>query len=796
MKVIKPRTLGLLHKPRGVAGETRLVLAGVGFFGLGGGEDFLAEGDAWPRVLPLLPAEQPWDMIVPKVRGEVLAAAAAHAPGGRPVREMTVRLALATVDKTLRVRGDRAWSYGLMPFHAVGEAAPFQRMPIVWERAHGGPGHPGNPSGRGYVGPLAGLRGDNAGLLPNLEYPQQDAGGHRRPLTPAGFGPLDIRWQPRAGRAGKPIGTELGADADPALFNAAPEDQWIEGWFQGGEAYRLEGLHPLHPVLQGFLPRQRLRALIQFREGETVEAVMAWDTVWLFPEVEIGMAVFHGEVPVRDSEAADVEALLLAHEHALHPPRPLAHYRVALEQRLGGPRAAAHLADERPLKPEPDAARAVFLEQERLEEARSRRERAQSRLRAVHQELGLEGAAPEPAPPLLAVPCAAALARGEAEVAGVLEQVDALIETTRAEAAAHRAELDLPNASAIPPRSLEEALASLDAPVSREMLLGRRASPTPIPAPLGREDAARLGQEIRRRLAAGESLAGRDLAGADLRGIDLTAANLAGTLLEGADLSLARLAGADLAGAALAAACLAGADLSGASLHAAGCHGADFRGARLRQADLRAWLARGANLVAADLADARLDRAVLLEADLSDACLDRAQLDSTLLLQVRARGSTWRGARLQKAVLYQAELEGADFTDARLSGALLVQARARRSRWNGARLDGCFCVAADFSEADFTAMRAEASGWRDGQLPGACLAGGRFSACDFSGANLEGADLTAAVFPRAILQRSNFRRVRGHALDLFQAQARKADFRGADLQDARFVQTDRSEART
>jgi len=199
MKIVKPMTLSLMHRPYRWQGRDRLLVATLGFFALGGRpEALLRDNLQWRKVMSALPPGRPLDELMPKRRGEVLLAGSAYAANGLAVTEQTVRLSVGGVDKRLRVVGDRQWMYGMLPWLQVTEPLPFTQIPLTWNRAYGGAGHPANPEGRGYArNPLAALFGRNHGDMPNLEHPQRPVRGPRRRYAPAGFGQLDVDWTPR-----------------------------------------------------------------------------------------------------------------------------------------------------------------------------------------------------------------------------------------------------------------------------------------------------------------------------------------------------------------------------------------------------------------------------------------------------------------------------------------------------------------------------------------------------------------------------------------------------------------------
>jgi hypothetical protein len=108
----------------------------------------------------------------------VLLTGHAHAPAGRAVPSMSVRLGISrekpVIDKTLHVFGARAAAN-------ASAITPFQKMPLVYERAFGGAGVWENPVGVG---------GPGSASLPNVVDP-------RDPRRVAGFGPIAPHWAPR-----------------------------------------------------------------------------------------------------------------------------------------------------------------------------------------------------------------------------------------------------------------------------------------------------------------------------------------------------------------------------------------------------------------------------------------------------------------------------------------------------------------------------------------------------------------------------------------------------------------------
>lgn len=172
----------------------------------------------------------------------------AHAPA-KGATYVDVEFRVGPVGKWVRVWGDR---------HATGsraggvsDPAPFEVMPLTFERAFGGWDRsaddeehhgcePRNPVGVGFRtkhGRIA--EGDP---WPNLEDPYDPIRSLGRAGKPAGFGFVSPDWQPRASFAGTydEAWTEsrsplLPTDFDRRFFNAASEGMTTVGHLQGAE---------------------------------------------------------------------------------------------------------------------------------------------------------------------------------------------------------------------------------------------------------------------------------------------------------------------------------------------------------------------------------------------------------------------------------------------------------------------------------------------------------------------------------------------------------------------------------
>lgn len=208
-----------------------------------------------------------------------------HAWSRAPVQHLPVRLGVqgdgTFFDKRLHVVGDRAG-----PNVA---AAPFQKMPLRWERAWLEPTT--NPVGVDR----------NARHLPNI-FHQSDAN------TPAGYGPIARAWpartrfvgrgDPRRLEGSRP---EMPNDLSWGYFLAAPPDQQLER-LRGNEVIVLENLIDGRPRVRTQLPnivaRANLFGPMVPRSGQPIDLKL--DTLTIDGDRQCTHVVWRGTMPVVD----------------------------------------------------------------------------------------------------------------------------------------------------------------------------------------------------------------------------------------------------------------------------------------------------------------------------------------------------------------------------------------------------------------------------------------------------------------------------------------------------------------
>lgn len=248
-----------------------------------------------------------------KVACDVLVHAYAHAPDGGRVTRLPVGIRVGGMTKTFDVVGERVWERGAFGV-APGAPAPFDVLPISYERAFGGvdasAGDPQNvrtfapnPVGRGFAHFKERVHGRP---LPNTEERGrrvEDPAGAYRPMA---LGPIGRNWHPRAKLAGTydqawierraPFWPD---DFDYRYFQSAPEDQQIP-FPQGGEEVVLRNLTPGGHL--GFvLPELRMPVFFFLHDGSEQRLTPVVDTLVIEPELGRFTMTWRTSLPMRRS---------------------------------------------------------------------------------------------------------------------------------------------------------------------------------------------------------------------------------------------------------------------------------------------------------------------------------------------------------------------------------------------------------------------------------------------------------------------------------------------------------------
>jgi len=314
-----------------------------------------------PGRMPLLEEQEPlyeadrhwsddpgWSLYAPadvapvRRRADVVLVGEAYAPAGRPARSLIARLRVADIDKRVEVCADRL----LGPDGAVVEGARFSRMPLLWERAAGGP-DTANPVGvRADAKDAYGRR-----PLPNLVPPGLALMKLEDAIEPMGFGPVARAWPERRNKLGPAAASwserdwprqPLPPGMDVGYFNAAPWDQQVER-LRDNERLVLEHLHPKHPHLATQLPGHHPRAFVA-RPGRAAQPVpLQVDLLWIRTDLGLCTVTWRGQVAL---DRADEEGRVVV---ALEQPGQT----LSWEEITGGAAAIWEEEEEAPITQEP-----------------------------------------------------------------------------------------------------------------------------------------------------------------------------------------------------------------------------------------------------------------------------------------------------------------------------------------------------------------------------------------------------------------------------------------------------------
>jgi len=793
MNIIKPDNLALLFKSFVWEGKCFLSLGACAFFHLDTGlpNRLMPEQDMWPVIQSALDKGEVFDFAHPKVRGEFLVYGSCFATAPAPAQEVAVRIGGLT--KRLAVFGNRWWQAGGIP----GAPEPFQRFPIRYGYAYGGPAYPQNPLGKGNEADAKGRQ-----PLPNIQDPARFMGSPKETPPVAGLTAYPLTWPQRTRHLGKFNGDWLveswphfPADTNLEFFNTAPEDQRLEGFFKGDEVIEILHMHPRQEQIISMLPALRARLFIRQVEGgkEVFKEVPARaETVWLFPDRECGIVLYRGAVPVADEEYEDIIHVLASWEALGESARSVAEYQAALEERLSPPPPPEEPSSLQPLEepvvpaPPPAAAADASAVRPALAGLMAEVEALAATAAAEMKKLGID---PEEAikkfMPLPVDSKPLSLDELMAMATRLQEETKATLARFGLDETAAQKLLE-PKPSA-PPPSPEEIIGQLrkagianpeiEAQINAAHKMGQEALATPKELEQGKEQAADFEQGAaapapppRATALTVEEVLARWQGGESLKGLDLT----------GLDFTGCGLAGADFTGGVMAKAIFRKANLKGAVFRDAVLMEADFTEAVLERAVLAGANAAQGNftqavLSGADLSGGDFTGANFREGNVKGAVLSGAVFEKALLMGLKGEKATaaqaiFTGADLAEADFNQADLTGGEFSNTNLSQAVFTRARA-----DGLRLYGAKGDATVFGGSSLAGSRAD----KDTAFENI-----RLNHANLSGANWEGARLIRAQLVETILDGADFSRCDLSGAATFRVSARGTNFMKANFHEA------------
>ncbi|HMY21062.1 MAG TPA: DUF2169 domain-containing protein, partial [Polyangium sp.] len=254
----------------------------------------------------------PSDVVPYKPRADVLLVGHVYAPDKQPVRSIVTRFVVGEMDKSIEVFCDRA--FRVIDGQLL-EGKRFTQLPLVWERASGGP-ESSNPVGKRFDGPA-----DTYGTISiaNLQPLGHFVSKRSDTFVPLCYAPIASTWPGRTSRLGPLSRTILdGAwhdkalprDFDPSFFQVAPPDQNVAE-IRANERIVLENLHPEHARLVTVLPNMRPRAAVDRATGEHEEIALVADTLLVDTDRGVCCVVWRGRIGLRTADEAGRIAVML-----------------------------------------------------------------------------------------------------------------------------------------------------------------------------------------------------------------------------------------------------------------------------------------------------------------------------------------------------------------------------------------------------------------------------------------------------------------------------------------------------
>ena len=832
MRVIKPQRLGVQSRTYEFEGKFYLAVSTMAYFAFDMPGRLLSEVSMWKFLATALGKDAVLDMGMPKKQGEFLVYGQCHAPAAGPVTALPVRVRVGAQAKNLHVFGNRQWNKR-GPVFSISEPEPFTRIRIDYANAFGGPDYPQNPTGKG----MPPADASAPWLLPNIELPGKPITFTDDRPAPAGLGPLDFTWPQRFSKAGthdqKWLETRFpgfAADMDWTLFNAAPEDQWLSGFFAGEEAFEVSGMHAEKSTVSGRLPGCASRCFItrKMPGGDAFQEVPTRaETLFLFPGAERGIVLFRGVVEIGTDDGADVLHLLVGAD-SLASPKPEQHYKDILAIRLDRKLGAMHALNDAPLLPDmpqrpsgPDAEdddgmeamirpnqlhrKNLLRKQEKvLAESKEKLSKMKEELLEVHRTHGLPPLdtsdidramavtiEPDPAPPALEelpkfkADMDALLKKGLEE--GQRNKAEAL-ERIRAACVEQKLDFDQVMADAKregrgPPKPLApQVLQAVQGSRSELQSIGqpnadleRLATDPALSSKLAQADAMRMDSYRKHGHLQGAAAAMPAQANQAAR-TELSAMPASGRQFAGRDFTGADLSGLDLSGADFSNALMECANLSGTNLQ-----DARFSGAVLARAVFTGAMLAGASFKKANMGFAVLSGAAAAGVDLAQAVLAGADLTGIDLSGANLAGCDFMGARFAGANLSGVKAHGAKFIEVDLQSQELPTGDMPPEQ-PPVDLRGVRFAGADFSKALFMNCQID-----NADFSGANLSQAIFLSASGSGVNFSGADLSKlCVVKDSRLDKANFRGAKLHKANMRGTDLAESVFAGADLSDGDF----------
>lgn len=261
----------------------------------------------------------------PKVAGEWILYGECYPKTGGEKGVDIVSVDIAGKKKEIAVFGERHWVEDVNFSASISDPKAFDVMPINPKRAYGGEQFAVNPGGIG----------DNKEQLPYLEYMNAlivDKGDAPTPAFFCATDPLSSLRKQYMGTCDKAwydsVRPAYPDDMDWQLFQCAPEDQRIDGFFVGDESFTLSRLHPEEEEVKGNLPNLVARIFYTKRGSEQLQELTSrLDTLVFHSTLSVLNMTWRAVLEVSDDDASEIDYIVMAYENRDDARRPISYYQ-------------------------------------------------------------------------------------------------------------------------------------------------------------------------------------------------------------------------------------------------------------------------------------------------------------------------------------------------------------------------------------------------------------------------------------------------------------------------------------
>ncbi len=799
MKTTKPNTMSLLFRTHLLNGKDIFTVSALATFSFNTKEPRLLEDqELWKLVKLNLDKDEIFDLGLPKSRGEFLIYGKACST--KPVQGIGIHASVGDLSKTLVVLGQRYWT-------SIGISKPenFTQIPVSYANAYGGKEFAENPIGKGYF-----TNSEGKTYLPNIENPNKPITRRSDQPLPAGFSAYPIDWPQRMQYMGqidpnyvKETWPEFPKGTNPLIFNAAPQDQQLKGFFKGTEKFTIKNMHSANPTQNSQLPGIRVRIFVVQKENNDQEIFKELqakpETLWLFPNQEVGALLFRASTTVCDEEYSDISQLYAVWEPMSEREHPIEFYA---NQLLGGNEiaeepVAENIIDtpiteeditEEPAIEETTPKKEPELAPPELNDVLKSLQDLQGKMAAQLKSMGADPAAemkkflnptPQPETPL-------------PDLNSALKEMEKISQDIIKKNNLTQSDLDkvlnqnnsnnnislstmikkLQGSSSEIPPELKTNLSEL------EQLTQKLQAETPKDpneeSPI--EEMTISPPQINQE----PTLAPKDLTREDVINLYAINKNLSNLQLNNLDLSDLILTGADFSNSTLRNINFESSNLDGALFESSFIENPNFTNASLIETQIiNSYVGNAiflnSNFYTAKVMNSDLSKSTFINTNLQQAKFTEVNLDQSDMESADASKANFIRCIMSNCNFTKANLTEINLTDSDLSLSILNNAKLNSVTALRLKLAGCNGESTDFRNANLSYSRADET---------TNFTKSSFKDSDLTLASWEGAQLTECSFNKAIFDEANFSSTSFYKSNLELASAKKTNFSKANFENA------------